>query len=107
MTTEPTPRDARIDLIAGKITAGIYSAPLHQATHRQREIALSIASNIDAALRHEPIWIGYDPADICREETVSGTFVSQYMGQPDPHETIGSFQRRQQRIRARMKDQEA
>lgn len=50
MATEPTTRDARIDLIAGKITAGIYSAPLHQATARQRELALLVAGNIDAAL---------------------------------------------------------
>lgn len=49
-------RDAqseRLETIATKITQGIYSAPLAQATERQRILALTVASNVAAALPTE------------------------------------------------------
>lgn len=52
METAPktTSDESRLEAIAGKITAGIYAAPLAQATARQRELALSVAGNIVAML---------------------------------------------------------
>lgn len=40
----------RTEMIADKITRGIYSAPFSNATERQRGLAMSIAANISAAL---------------------------------------------------------
>lgn len=47
--TAITPDD-RLLTIAGKITQGIYAAPLDRATPRQRGLAMMIAGNISSAL---------------------------------------------------------
>ncbi|RJF93013.1 hypothetical protein [Sphingomonas cavernae] len=95
MSTEPEAApDPRVEAIAGHITAGIYSAPLAQATARQRTLALSVADKIVAAEQPpKAVWIGYDPSSEAAVEGIReairnakgpGKFRNLFLHAPEP-----------------------